>query len=65
MKELKEHPLVYFLCVIVLIFLHTYVLKNDVGTWILCNFYLSAILGAFLIYKGVSTWKERRENVKK
>jgi hypothetical protein len=63
MKELKEHPLIYFLAVLVLVFLHTYIFKMDIGTWILCNFYLSAILLVFLISKGVYSWKKQKEKV--
>lgn len=57
MKELiigdKQKGLWCFVGVALLIFVHTYTLKTDMTTWVLCNFYISGLVATVLIGLGV------------
>lgn len=64
MKEIilkpKQKALLYFAVIGVLLFIHTYILKNDKVTWVLLNLNISCLIAIYCAGKGC---KELREKV--
>lgn len=57
MKELiigdKQKGIWCFVGVALLLFVHTYTLKKDIASWIMCNFYISGLVATVLIGLGI------------